>query len=63
MTEPNYWIAAWLSVISIWIGFSLVRAALEDWNLGHEGLFAIMAFSINTVAALYCAGFIVMVGK
>jgi hypothetical protein len=62
MTDPNYWLAAWLVLTSV-IFFALFLTGINDDDLEHKnralGLCFICWF-INLIAALYCAGFVVV---
>lgn len=58
MTDPNYWLAAWLAWITIYL-LSPVVAGIKS----NDPFMAIIGavFCLGTLlAALYCAGFVVV---
>lgn len=60
MTDHNYWLAAWLTVMAVWIAASFLRVYQQHLNVGFECLAGVIAFALNIFAALYCAGFVVV---
>lgn len=58
MTDPNYWLAAWLAfMVAIFIP-AIFKMIIQQ-KVG-ETLFGGFIAVVNTFAALYCAGFVVV---